>query len=69
MVVQLCSVSKTDIQLIMPLNGTTPNPENRHDGDMVCRTAPICPDYAYSIIVKTPKPVLFSSQGDVPLNL
>jgi hypothetical protein len=69
MVVQLCSASNTYIQLIMPLKGTTPNQENRHDGDIVCRTAPICPDYAYSITVKTPKPVLFSSQGDVPLNL
>jgi hypothetical protein len=57
------------IQLIKPLNGTTANPENRRDGDIVCRTAPTCPDYAYSFTVKTPKPVLFSSKSGVPLNL
>jgi hypothetical protein len=57
------------IQLITPLYGTTPNPENRRDGEISCRIAPIRPDHAYSIAVKTPNTDLSISHDGVPLNL
>jgi hypothetical protein len=44
------------------------NPLSRSYGDTVCKIMPTCPNKADSIIVKTLKPVLWSSYGDVPLN-
>jgi hypothetical protein len=56
---------KNIIHIIRPLYGTTRNPDNRNDWDMVSRTVPTTPDWAFSIlsIVKTLKPVSCFSQG------